>query len=267
MEWTLMASDKPTKQENVWLNLLFNLVLPTVILVKFSSDKWFGPVWGLVVALAFPICYGLWDLAVRKKTNFISVLGFVSVLIGGGLGLLRVGGIWFAVKEAAVPALIGLAVLLSLRTKKPLVRALLYSDQVIDVHKVDAALDARNAHPAFERLLKRANFGLAGTFFLSAALNFLAARWLIHSDPGTEAFNVELGKMQTTGMLVTALPSMAMMMIILWKLVGGIRELTGLEFEAVLKGAEQTKPAATEKAAATETPAVTPPGTTEQTTS
>lgn len=244
-----MSSSQTTKQENLLLNLVFNLVLPTVVLTKFSADKWLGPVWGLVVALAFPISYGLWDFFRRRRTNFISVLGFASVLIGGGLGLLRVGGIWFAVKEAAVPTLVGIAVLLSLRTKKPLVRAMLYSDQVIDVAKVDAALDARNAHPAFERLLVRANYGLAATFFLSAVLNFVAARWLIHSDPGTEAFNIEYGKMQSLGMLVTALPAMVMMMIILWRLIHGIRHLTGLDLDSVLKGGDVKPPPPSEPAA------------------
>ena len=71
-----------------------------------------GPLWGLLVALVFPIGYGIYDLIQRKKTNFLSILGFISVLCSGGLALAQVGGFWFAVKDALLPTIIGVAVLL-----------------------------------------------------------------------------------------------------------------------------------------------------------
>ena len=70
-----------SKPENFLLNLICNVALPTLVLTKFSTERWLGPVWGLVVALAFPISYGLYDFAVRKKANTLSILGFVSVLL------------------------------------------------------------------------------------------------------------------------------------------------------------------------------------------
>ncbi len=85
----------PPKQENFWLNLAFNIVAPALILAKLSGTHLLGPKWGLVVALAFPLGYGAWDFMKRRKANFISVLGFTSVLLSGGLGLLKVGGFWF----------------------------------------------------------------------------------------------------------------------------------------------------------------------------
>ena len=42
---------------------------------------------------------------------------------------------WLAVKEAAVPLVIGLAVMISTRTKYPLVRTLLYNPSVLDVDR------------------------------------------------------------------------------------------------------------------------------------
>ena len=84
----------PKRPENLWINLICNLALPTLILMRFSTDRWLGPVWGLVVALIFPLGYGIWDFATRRETNFFSIIGFASVLLSGGLGLLKVGGIW-----------------------------------------------------------------------------------------------------------------------------------------------------------------------------
>jgi hypothetical protein len=240
-----MSSPKPQKPESILLNLLCNLALPTLILTKLSTEKYLGPLWGLVVALAFPVGYGVWDFATRKKTNFISIIGFISVLCSGGFGLLKVDGFWFAVKDAAMPALIGLAVLVSLKTKTPLVRELLYNEQVIDIPRVDAALDERNAQAGFERLLVRASFALTATFLISAAVNFAVARWIIRSEPGTPAFNAELGKMHSLGMIVMAVPAVIMLMVVLWRLIDGIQKLTGLESDAIFKGGDPKKTAPT----------------------
>lgn len=230
-----MSTSKPQKPESLLLNIVCNLVLPTLILMKFSTDNFLGPLWGLIVALIFPVGYGIWDFATRKKMNFISIIGFVSVLLSGGFGLMKVDGFWFAVKDAAMPALIGIAVLASLKTKTPLVRELLYNEQVIDIPRVDLALDERANRPAFEQLLVRASYALTVTFLVSAVINFVVARWIIRSEPGTPAFNEELGKMHSLGLVFMALPAMAMLMVILWRLIGGIQKLTGLTMDDIFK--------------------------------
>jgi hypothetical protein len=227
------------KRENLPLNLVCNIVAPTVILMKFSSDRWLGALWGLVIALAFPIGYGAWDFARRRHANVISMVGFASVLLSGGLGLLRLDGFWFAVKDAAMPAVIGVAVLVSARSRRPLVNQLVYNDQVIDTARVDAALDARGNRGAFMRLLRRASWWLAGTFLVSAVLNFFLARYLIRGTPGTEEFNAGLGKMHFWNLPVIVLPSMVMLVAILWRLVSGVQRLSGLEQEAIFRGGEK----------------------------
>ena len=230
------AAKRAEKKENMLLNLVCNIVLPTVILMKFSSDKWLGPVGGLLVALAFPICYGAWDMAVRRHTNVISVIGFCGILLSGGLGLLKLGGFWFAMKEALVPSIIGVAVLISARAKKPLVKALIYNDRIIDIARVDAALDERGTRGGFDRLLSGANKWLALTFFVSAVLNFFLARYLITAQPRTEEFNAQLGQMHLWSWPVIVIPSMVMLMVILWKLLGGLQRLTGLDQDSIFKG-------------------------------
>ena len=223
----------PAKKENPLINLVCNIVVPTLVLMKFSSERWLGPLYGLIVALAFPIGYGIYDLARRKKTNFLSILGFVSVLLSGGLALIKVGGIWFAVKDALLPTLIGVAVLASLRTKKPLVRELFYNDQILDVARIDAALDARGERAHFDRLLRRASLGLALTFLASAPVNFALALYVLKSPPGTPEFNAELGRMHILVWPVIAIPSMAAMMIVFWRLLNGRSALTGLSQEEI----------------------------------
>lgn len=88
------------------------------------------------MALAFPLGWGLFEGLRYRKFNFIALLGLISVLLTGGIGLLRLDPQWLAVKEAAIPGLIGLAVLVSTRTRYPLIRSLLYSPTVMNVGKI-----------------------------------------------------------------------------------------------------------------------------------
>jgi hypothetical protein len=224
------------KKENPLINLLCNIVVPTVVLMNFSSEKRLGPLWGLIVALVFPVGYGAYDLMTRKKTNFLSILGFVSVLLSGGLALAKLGGMWFAVKDALLPTIIGLAVLCTLRTKNPLIRELLYNDNIIDVARVDAALVARGESARFDALLRRASIGLALTFIASAPVNFALARYVLTAPPGTPRFNEQLGKMHLLVWPVIAIPSMIAMMVVFWKLASGLVHLTGLTQDEIFRG-------------------------------
>ena len=233
------------KRENLLVNLACNIAVPTFVLTKLSSDTRLGPLWGLLVALAFPLGYGVYDYVRRRKANFISILGIVSVLLTGGLGLMHVGGFWFAIKDAAVPGLIGLSVLLSLKTKSPLVKEMFFNDQLIHVQRVETALEERGQQTQFERLVMHASLWLVAAFFLSSALNYFLARHLLLSPPNTPEFNAELGRMHVLSWPVIVLPSMIVMMLAFWKLVTGLKTLTGLTTDDIFRGGEEAKPVKT----------------------
>ena len=229
------------KAENLLLNLICNVALPTAIQTWGSGERGLGPKWGLVVALLFPLGYGLYDYVERKRFNFISAVGFGSVLITGGFGLMQLDGFWFAVKDGALPALIGAAVLASMRAKTPLVQELLYNPQVIDVERIDAALTARGTQPEFPRLMQAASRLLALSFFVSAGLNFGLARLIITGQPGTELFVQQLAKMHWASLGGAVLPSLAMMMYALWQLLQGLQQATGLTLDEILKQPPEKK--------------------------
>ena len=223
------------KRENLLLNLVFNIVIPTLILTKFSGDNQLGPQLGIVVALAFPIVYGVKDYFRLHKINFFSALGVFSVLMTGGMSLLEIDPKYIAIKEAAIPAAFGIATLISLKTKYPLVRIFLFNDMVMKTEVVHQALEQRGAEAAFDRALVVASAMLAGSFFLSSALNYILARIVLVSAPGTEAFNAELGKMTALSFPVIALPAMLVMMGALFYLFRQIKLLTQLELEDILR--------------------------------
>lgn len=227
-------SKPPLKRENLFLNIIFNVALPTMILSWGSGDEWFGPTWGLVIALLFPTSYGIMDFVRRKKCNFISIIGFSSVLITGGFALMQLNAFWFSIKEAAIPAIIGLTVLASLRTKMPLVKEFLYNPQIMDVERIEATMKERGTEDDFPILLRQASRLLALSFFISAVLNYFLARYLLVSPPGSEAFNGDLAKMQLWSWPVIVLPSMIMMMFALWRFIKGLMAATGLKLEELL---------------------------------
>jgi hypothetical protein len=222
-------------RENMLLSLGINIVIPALVLMKLSGENLLGPVGGLVIALAFPLTYGVVDFVRRREWNVVSLLGFISVMLTGGIGLMQLDPKWIAVKEAAVPAVIGIAVILSLRTRFPIVRTFLYNDKLIRVKDVDEALMRRGNHQAFERTLVHASWMLAASFFVSSVLNFVLAKLIVKSPPGTTAFNEELGRMTALSYPVIVVPSMIIMIAALWYLFNRIQRLTDLDLEQILK--------------------------------
>ena len=230
------------KRENLLINIVCNIVVPTIVLTKLSGDHRLGPLWGLVVALLFPLGYGIYDFGRRRKANFVSILGIVSVLLTGGLGLMKVGGFWFAVKDAAIPGLIGLSVLVSMKTKSPLLKEMFFNEQIVDVPRVETALAVQGKQREFERLMVRSSLWLVGAFSLSAVLNYALARHLLISPPGTPEFNAELGRMHVLSWPVIVVPSMAVMLLAFWQLISGLKALTGLTMEEIFRSEAEKKP-------------------------
>ena len=238
---TPSAPKVTVRKPSPFLNIFVNIIFPSLILHKLSTPDRLGPVAALLLALSLPTLYGAWEFFTAKHHNFISMLGFVSILLNGGLGLLQVDGFWFAVKDSSIPALIGLATLGSLKTKSPFVRLMLYNENVINIAAVDAALDERKAHAGFESLMMRTTLILASSFMLSAVLNFFLARYLLTGQAGTPEFNAQLGKMTAMSFPVIVLPCIIVMMFAVWMLVRGLRGLTGLEMDHILADGKAAK--------------------------
>src|SRR5690606_22590419 len=211
-----------------------NIVIPAVILSKLSSEQYLGTQWAIVVALAFPLAYGIHDFILTRKVNIFSALGFISILLTGGISLLQLDPQYIAIKEAAIPGLIGLVTLFSMKTRYPVVKTILYNDKILKVDKVAHALREYNAEARFEKVLQNASYLIAASFFLSSILNYVLAKILLVSPPGTEAFNAELGKMTALSYPVIALPATLVLFGGLYYLFHNIRLLTNLTLEDVI---------------------------------
>ncbi len=225
----------PARKESLLANLLLNIIIPTLILSKLSGEDYLGTKWAIVVALAFPLVYGLKDLIGNGKVNFYSALGIISILLTGGIGLLELDAQYMAIKEATIPAVLGIATVGSLYTRWPLVKTFVYNDKIFATEKIEAGLAFKGTEGEFEKTLYLASWMIAGSFFVSSILNYVLAKVILQSPPGTVAFNEELGKMTALSYPVIVIPSMIIFALALFYLIRRLTRLTGLSFEEMLE--------------------------------
>lgn len=245
---------KSAQQEHPFINILINVLIPVLALSHLSKDPAFqevakpwhiGPVKGLMVALAFPLCYGLWHFIQTRKANFFSALGLCSVLLTGGLtiylwnqdGTIKPNAdILFGLKEASIPLLLGIAVIGSHYTANPLLRTFLYSDSIFDIPRIEQRVGEIEGHERYRKILLRATWLFATSFFISTLMNFGLALYFLggldHSAANArESYNEQVAKLTGMGFLVIGVPIMIFMLTTIYRLMKDLRELTGLTNE------------------------------------
>ena len=227
-----------TKQKATPRKMLIELVLcillPTLILKYASSDEILGTNWALVAALSLPLAVAIFELIKERKIGFVAALGFISILLTGGIGLLKLPSDYIAIKEALIPGVIALATLVSSYTKYPLIRTFLYNDLIMDTEKIAEHLEQNDKQNAFDQMMVKATWMLAASFSLSAVLNYLLAIWIIKSPTGSEAFNSELGTMTLMSYPVIVVPCMIITVYALYYVISNIHRLTGLKLEEMV---------------------------------
>lgn len=214
------------------LEIVLNIVAPTVVLLFLSTEERLGPELGLLLALTFPILHAIQSVARLGKISPLTVIAVVSVLLTGGIGLLELDVRWFALKEAVVPALLAAFTVVSSKTPWPVVPTILW--RVLDAERVRAALAERGSTARFDARVRRTTWIFGAIFASSAALTFGLARYMVTSPSGTEAFNTELGQFTALSFPVVAVPITVAMAIVLRALLIGIEEDTGIEIDDLL---------------------------------
>lgn len=219
----------------LFTDLVFSIIIPVLVLRKLSGEDQLGPEWALVLALSFPLAMGLYEFVRDKKIGLVPSIGFVSILLTGGIGLLQLPKEYIAIKEALVPLGFGAAVLISSMTSRPLIRTFLYNDMIMRTELIAERVVKKNAQAQFDALMVKATWILAGSFLLSSVLNYLLAKWIIVSPTGTPEFNEELGTMTLMSYPVIVVPSMIVMFYAMYFVISRIIRLTELSLEDIMR--------------------------------
>lgn len=225
------------------LNIVFNIAIPVMILKK-VPEKWDNEnaaVIALIVALSFPVAFFVYDYLKTKKTNFISILGFISVLMTGVIGVFQIPNEYLAIKEAAVPFIIMIICLGSLSTRFPIVEKLIYNDSIFNKELINNKLEENAKTSEMPKVMQNATFIVATSFFLSTILNYTLAKKIVVSDPITQAAQrtQEIGDLTFWSYIFIALPCTIVMGFAIYYIVSKISKLTGLKMEEMLNGMEE----------------------------
>ncbi len=226
---------KKSNSNRIFVDLIVCMLIPTLILKKLSGDDMLGPNYALIAALSLPLCVGIWGFVSERKIGFVPALGFISILLTGSIGILKLPKEYIAYKEALIPGIIAIATVISTYTKYPLIRTFLYNDTFMDTAKVSARLAENNKTKEFDHMMVKATWMLASSFVLSSALNFFLAKWIVVSESGTDAFNSELGTMNLYSYPVIVVPCMVITMFAMFYVFSNIKKLTGLGMEDLVQ--------------------------------
>ena len=207
-----------------------------------SGDKsWhIGPEYGMAVAVAFPFIYGVVFFFKNKKFNFYSVLGIISVLLTGFItihvwnedgSIKENADLLFAIKEAAIPLMLGAAMLYSHRTKNPLIDVFFLNPDIFDIKKIEETAKEKNTFNDYLAFRLKLTWMFASSFLLSSLLNFILAMYLLKDANDKESYNLAVGKVMGYGYLVIGIPLMIIMVGCLIYLMKTISRITGLTKE------------------------------------
>ena len=248
-------------REHPLANILINVLIPVLALSYLSKDPAFqeaigksvkpwhiGPVKAIIVALVFPIAYGVWYFFKTRKPNFFSALGLVSVLLTGGLTLFLWNddgtvkpnaAVLFGLKEGSIPLILGLAVLGSHYTTTPLLRTFLYNDSIFDIPKIENRIRETSKEEEYRRVLLQATWLFAASFFLSTIMNFGLALYFLGdldhaASNARELYNQRVAKLTGWGFAVIGLPILVFLFFTLKRLLNSLSRITGFKDEELM---------------------------------
>ena len=245
------------EKENPLISICFNIFIPVLILK--NGDNWIHEILHLLdiaelpvqfldtinlssmaflIALIFPVAYFIYDFFKRKNVNVISILGFINVLLTGGIGIFgeRFGlsKNWFIVKEGALPSLIGLGLIILRKLRINSFNKILLNDIIFDNHKINSSIKYEEQNE-FETIVHRAGSHFIVGLFMSSFIQFILASLIVTSNPGESSFNEQVATMTWVSFLAVFVITMSIVGKGYLGLISGIEKITGLKKEDFLK--------------------------------
>jgi len=245
------------EKENPLISICFNIFIPVLILK--NGDNWIHKILQLLdiaelpvqfldtinlssmaflIALIFPVGYFIYDFLKRKNVNVISILGFINVLLTGGIGIFgeRFGlsKNWFIVKEGALPSFIGLGFIILRKLRKNSFNRILLNDIIFDNDKINSSIQYEKQND-YEIIVHRAGSHFIIGLFMSSFIQLILASLIVTSNPGESSFNEQVATMTWVSFLAVFVITMSVVGKGYLGLISGVEKITGLKKEDFLK--------------------------------
>lgn len=233
------------KNENPLLSISCNIFIPVMILKK--GELWFDGYnhylnldpqpFSFLVALLFPLLYFIYDLFKRRNINFISILGFINVLLTGGIGIF--GSKYgltrsaFILKEGLMPIIIGSFLFLYSIYNKSSFNSIILNQALFNIEKIKIHT-SKDSTVELDSLTKRAGYYFIAGFFISSIIQFILASIIVTSNPGDIGFNEQVSTMTWVSYFAVLIPTLIVVGKGYFVLIKGIEKKTGLKKEEFL---------------------------------
>jgi len=247
----------PKNKENPILSLFCNILIPVIILkngnkwinkilIKYHGEEWAYQNSTIVdissivffIALICPVIYFFYDLLKRKNINLISILGFINILLTGGIGIFGakfgLSKNWFIFKEGMLPIIIGLVLIIMCKYRQSSFNSILLNEVLFDNDKIRISIK-EDMQYEFEYIVRKAGYYLIGGFFISSIIQFTLASLIVVSSPGESSFNKEVSTMTWVSYIAVLLPTMLIVGKGYLGLISGIEKITSLKKDEFLK--------------------------------
>ena len=246
------------KKENFLLSLLSNIIIPVILLKRGrgwaekylvfdfeNSNSSFQNFFisnidstVFFIAILFPFSYFIIDLLTRKNINMISILGFVNVLLNGGIGIfgssLGLSKNWFIIKEGMIPFLIGCVLIIMTKYKRDSFHKFILNDAIFDTEKIKKRIE-NDLIIQFDLALIKAGYYFIAGFFISSVIQFILASLIVVSNPGDPAFNEQVSTMTWVSYLAVLVPTIFVIGRGYFQLIKDLEKLTFLKREEFLR--------------------------------
>ena len=252
-----MNMKKNKQKENPILSLCCNILIPVIILkngnkwinkilIQYHGEEWFYENSMIVdissivffIALICPVIYFFYDLLNRKNINLISILGFINILLTGGIGIFGakfgLSKNWFIFKEGMLPIIIGLVLIIMSKYRQSSFNNILLNEVLFDNDKIRISIK-EDMQYEFEYIVRKAGYYLIGGFFISSIIQFTLASLIVVSSPGESSFNKEVSTMTWVSYIAVLLPTILIIGKGYLGLISDIEKITGLKKEEFLK--------------------------------
>lgn len=228
------VNGKEHLSDNPLMMILLTLVIPSILIMTITKENLLGPQTGLMIAILFPLGFGMYRMLKRKEYNVYAGLGVLSTAITGLIGILKAGPHLFAVKEGLLPVIIGLSFLLSKDMKVPLIKPILLKASGYREHKVECRIKAYGLEHRYRALLSKTSVLFASSYLMSGFINYILALLMLKGPKGSSQLLAEVGRMNLISALVTIVPAVVIAIITIFYFLLSISSLTGIPMAGVI---------------------------------
>lgn len=226
-----MANQRP-KPLPIYAQLVFGFVIPTIVLLYLSDESRLGPLWGMVVALAFPLALELYSLSTRRKVSYLSIAAIVGILLIGTISVLGLSEEWLAVRRSAI-YLVGAVVIAGLlRFRYDLIEKSLAS--ILDMPAIRKGIKS-DANAKFRRLITLTVAGYAVLLFVLGVWTYILTLMFITAPTNSSEFNAQYAELRLLSLPLVSLPLLVGATVLLMNLLIKLERMTGLSLEQLMK--------------------------------